>query len=227
MELTYLCCGGPMDFKAEIETKSLERALRMISQEALPEATAHTLNFIALKVERKARSNMESKFTIRTPYTRNSLRVQRRARGNNINRMYATVGSSSHYLARQDQGGRIRAKKFRIPIPTLNARGGSHQSIILRKFAMNQMGNFGQSYGGTTRFFTGVPKGGKRKLGIYYRHNNNRSLMMIRNLESSEVNIKKSGWFTNAVEDEATPEKIREEFNRNARRVIARAQRRA
>jgi hypothetical protein len=204
-----------MDFKAEIETKSLERALRMISQEALPEATAHTLNFIARRVQDDSRKRIQSNFTVRTPYTTNSVRQTRIARGTNVNNMYSQVSSLSGYLNVHDQGGELKAKRSRLNIPTLVTRGGSQKNRIRKRYYANTEG---------TNRFIGEPNG--RPLGLYERTGKG-GLKMLRNLTKNTVRLKKTDFFTGAVEAEATQEKIRQEFNRNARRILNRIQRRA
>lgn len=207
-----------MDFNAEIETKALEQALKMISDDALPEAMSHTLNFITQRVEDKARANVRSSMIVRTPYTTNGIRQDRRARGKNVDRMFARTSVLTPYLQIQDEGGQIQANSIRVNIPTLATRRGSIQNRIGKRYYANT---------DNPNRFIGVPKGGNRPLGVYERYGNNKRLRMLRNLTKNTVRIRPTRFFSDAVKDEATPEKITMEFNRNARRIIARVQRRA
>jgi hypothetical protein len=208
------------DFRADVDTRSYMIAMRALGRDALPGAVADALNAPAAAIEKRARSNVKRQMTVRTPFTLNSIRHDRRARGANIGRMFSRVGSISPYLAIHDEGGVIRAKRRRVAIPTLQARVGRNISRrISGKYALGR-------YDDRTRFFTGRPKGGNRPLGIYERYQSNKRLRMIRNLESDQVRIRRRDWFSEPVRRYGTRQFITAQFKGSAQRRIAAATRR-
>jgi hypothetical protein len=192
--------GSMNGFSAAFEDRVLIQSLRFRSAEALPNAIASTLNMTAHRIEQGSRENAKRKLTVRGKYTTNGIKQHRRARGRNADRMMAGVRIRSEYMAIQNAGGIVRAKRRRYPINTISSRSGSMKNVVRRNLRMDRMGNFGESYGGTTRFFAGAPKGrGNIAPGVYYRHANNKRLMRVVNLSERQVRVPESGFFDDAI----------------------------
>lgn len=205
-----------MSWTADVETKKYIHAMRFLSKEALPATVAETLNSTADAVAGQSKKNVQKRLIVRTKFTLNSIRQDRHARGNDIDRMFSRAGTISKYLPIQEEGGTVRADNRRIPIPTVQARRSrSLQKPISKPYRMNVL-NIG---GG--RFFIGNPKGGNRPLGIWERYQNKKRLRLIRNLESSQVQIRGENWFSDAVKKYGTAQFIRAQFLKIAKRRLS------
>lgn len=210
--------GSSTGFSAAFEDRVLIRRLRWRGEYALPNAVARTLNTTAHRIQQGARENAKKKLTVRTKYTTNGIKQHRHARGRNAARMYAGVRIRSEYMAIQNAGGTIQAARRRYPIHTLATRGGSVKNVVGRKFRMDRMGNFGQSYGGTTRFFAGTPRGrGGIAPGVYYRHRGNKRLTRVVNLSERQVRVPKSRFFDDAIATYASYRAMNRTFRAAAR----------
>lgn len=200
----------------ESETDQLYRALEFMNREALARAVAHSLNATADAVRSAAVVNVKKALTVRVPYTLKSIVQDRSARGNIAAKMFARVGSRSPYLPIHDEGGTIDAKERRIPIPVLSARGGALSAPILQKYRMNVLGVLK----GNKQFFAGKPKGDRFKLlGIYERRG--KTLLPIRHLEASRVQVPRTNWWTEANAKYGTARVVQARFNEQAKAEIA------
>ena len=104
--------------------------------------------------------------------------------------MYSKTGTISPYLPLQETGGVIRARRQRIPVPTLAARRGkSRAGVIAPRFRMSKLGQLGR---GSKFFFMRL-----RKPGIFIRQK--KRLIMIRDLSIASRRIEPTGWFSEAV----------------------------
>ena len=220
-----------MSFSADVDTRAYMNAMRILGREVLPQVVADTLNETADAVTQRSLRYLKRRLITRTKFTTNSVtragakpyKALNKARGNNIQRMFSRAGSISPYLGVQDMGGTQRSQKDRVPIPTLAARTAKNLSkSIARRYNLGKMGNIGTD----GKFFIGRPKGEKRykgrPLGLYERYSGNGKLRLIRNLESTSVNVPASRWFSDAVEELGAPRLIRARFKRNAQRRLKR-----
>jgi hypothetical protein len=203
-----------MNILVQADTKIYVDKLRRLGGTALPDAIADALNEPARLIAIHAKANVKKKVIVRRTYTTNSVRQFGVARGKNIRRMYSLVGSNSDYLWKQDKGMRVKAKKKKIPIPIPNARGGNMNRSILKRYAMNQIGNLDGKGG---RYFAGRARGMNRPVGIYERTHGNRKLKMLRNLESSSVKIPATNWYTEAFRRYGTEKIMADAFIRSAK----------
>jgi hypothetical protein len=217
--------GNILIFMASIwmdsEMQKYVSALKTLGDDLLPEAVATALNAPASAIEKESRRNAKKRLIIRSAYTTNSLKQDRHARGRDISRMFSRVGSNSDYLWKHDTGNTEQAKKSRIPIPTLTARGGNVRSRISRRYAMNTIGNVDGTGG---KFFLGKPRGGGRNasfpVGIYERTGKNTRIKLIRNLSQSSVTIPATNFYTDAEKRYGTDEYIRNKFITTAEKLI-------
>ncbi len=209
-----MSCRMNSGWSADVEIKGYMTTMKFISKEALPGAVVDTLNNTAQANERKMKKNVEKRMIVRTPYTLKSIKQDRHARGQNIARMFSRVGSISPYLAIHDEGGIVQAENKKIPIPTLQARTGKNiRKRIARRYKMNEM-DIGSN------FFMGKPA--SRRLGIYERRKHR--MVMIRNLESSQKKIDPNRWFSDSLKKYGTPQYIRAQFIRAAKKRLKRVQ---
>jgi hypothetical protein len=193
-------------------------AMRIISRDALPGAVAEMLNATAEASANEGKRSVQRKMIVRTKFTTNSIRQDRHARGSNIAAMYSRAGSISPYLAIHDEGGVKNAESSRVSIPTIQARTSrSIRKSIATRYRMNRLGTLR----GNPKYFIGRPSANRGRLGIYERRPGNK-LRMIRNLESYRVRIPKTRWWTNAVGRYGTTQFMRAQFERSARRRLAR-----
>ena len=207
---------GPQ-FNAAWESTVMAQQLRMLSKEALPEAAAIALNQTADAITERAKHNVQQRMTVRTSFTTNSIRTKNRARGGDVGRMFAKTGTISRYLPTQNAGGVIRARRRKVPIPTIAARQGrSERGKVAGRYNMAKIGNIGTD----GRFFIGVPKGGNRPLGLWERHSGNKRLRQIRRLDNTSVSVPRTKWFDDAISAHAPLLGAR--FRRAAQKEITR-----
>jgi hypothetical protein len=206
-------------------------ALKMAGGTVLPEAMAETLNQTADAVTRRQIKNVQRRLRVRTKYTTNSMKSGRakpyhalnKAMGRNINRMYSRAGTFSDYLWLQEDDQTVEGlNSGPVPIPTTKARtSDSIMKAIRKKYRLSENQNLDiGEIGSEHRQFIGVPKGGGRPKGLYERRNNNKRLVMIRNLEKRKVNIKGVHFHRDAVRQYGTPQYIESKFNRVAVRML-------
>lgn len=219
-----------MSLSADTNTRAYMQAMRMLGNDVLPAVVAETLNETADAVTKRSLRYLNKRLTVRTKFTTNSLsrpgarpyKALGKAKGKSVNRMYSRAGSISPYLGIQDMGGTKRASGDRVPIPTLAARTGKRlEKSIAGRYNLGRMGNIE----GSERYFIGRPKGGG-PLGMYERTNKNHKLRMLRNLESREVDVPASQWFSDASDELGNAKFIQARFRRNADRRLKRMARR-
>lgn len=222
-----------MSFRADIDTAAYARAMQRLLREEYPATVAETLNETADAVTKRSERYLKSRLTVRTKFTTNSLKrgaarpyhALNKAVGRNVTRMFSRAGSFSPYLGIQDTGGKQRPRSgSRYPIPTLRARiGRNAERRIAGRYNLGRMGDLGRN----SRFFIGKPKptGGSRPVGLYERRNNNKRLVMIRNLESRSVEIPASRWHRDAANELGSRRMIQARFRRAAQRRFARISR--
>ncbi len=197
-------------FSIKTDVKGYIKKMDKISKELLPKAIVATVNTAARGSHARAIKNIEKDFTLRNEYTRESLMIwqSKYKKGRSIDRINAQVGSISPYLPIQETGGVIRAKRRRIPVPTVFSRGGSKRSVIQKRFrlrAMGQVAGFKQQYtkkGNKRRgkgFFFLPGKGG-HKPGIFIRRAGGMQLRMVRDLSLRSYRLRPTRWHSKAVE---------------------------
>jgi len=191
--------------------------MRYLARDAFPEAVAESINTVARAAHSMSERNIKHDFTLRNSYTLRGLVYYKASPRSNIDRIDAVTGHRAEYMARQDEGFRVRARRRRIPIPTTAARTGKSRSRpVSRKYWMPRLGTIG----GGGKFFIGRPGAGK-KLGIYERMARGR-LRMIRDLSVSSYTVKATGWHTSAVKKYGTASMMGAAWVRSAKRRIAR-----
>lgn len=219
-------------FKSDIETESYIRAMRMLGGQVLPEVMAETLNDTAHAVTSRARVYMHRRHTIRRKFTTNSLYSARakpykmlaKALPSKGARMYSRAGTKSDYMTLQNNGATLKPKiGKRYPIAYQNTRTSKNPAKSIS--ARYNLGNMG-SIEDDGRYFIGTPRGGKRPLGMYERHANNKRLRLLRYLKESRVTITPTRWYSDALAEKGSDRLIKARFRRNAERRLKQISRR-
>lgn len=204
--------------KATMDIPKMKRILRIYGKTAYPDAVAAALNETARAVEKAAKRNAKKKFVIRTPYTLNSIKVDRTARGTNVNAMYARVGSVSPYLGDHDEG---ESYPERETLPTIAARKWNYSNKVVNRWRHNKIGQFTTKYQGSGSAFMGKPRGsGNRPFGIWIRHNANKRLTLIKFVTSKTPKVKGNRWFSDPVRKFGSIEFTRDRFIKAAQRTF-------
>lgn len=132
----------------------LRNALYNHARRGVPYAARNALNRSAFEARREWIEKAEETFTLRNRWTKGSMRVDR-ARGRDMSRMEAVVGSLADYMATQEEGGTVRRQgRTGHPIPTTVASGegmgtGTRKRVVRRpnrlpRIALGQRGRSGQ-----------------------------------------------------------------------------------
>lgn len=203
-----------MGIQATVDEKSLKRTiktLRKLRTSAVPLTVRNTLKSLAFKTQDQAIKNIKEKFTLRTKFTAHKKQVwvnmptQRR-----LQDMRAEVGHTQDYMRIQEEGGTIKANKTYKPIPTKAARiGKSIGKRVRDKFQMRNI-DLGSGY------FFGNPQG---KRGIFQKLKT--KIVMLYDMQFTQVNIKKRTWLESARNTTATPQAVARIFLSQARKTIA------
>lgn len=181
--------------RIQTDTKQLIKALQVLDRKEAPKAVAKGLNESAKILQDEARRNAKSKLIIRKKYSINGIVNDRKAKGDNIGRMFARTVVKNTYMISQETGGKIEPQPGmpKIAIPGLFSRGGLISKTIKSVFYIDKLK-------GSNQFFIGTPKGGDRPMGIYYRWAGNRRLSMLRSLVADEIIRKPVNYFQKAVD---------------------------
>jgi hypothetical protein len=105
------------------DLRRLEKDLKTMADKAVPFAVRNSLNRSAFEGRRIWQAEIQDEFILRNRFTANSVRVEQ-ARGLNVNRMEAALGSIAPYMDTQEFGGRrTGGGRHGAPIPTAVAAG--------------------------------------------------------------------------------------------------------
>jgi hypothetical protein len=201
--------------KTQSNIDAYRKALKWSSREAFPRAVAHSLNAAADAVASAAQKNAKQKLTIRTPFTLRSIKQDRHARGNDIGKMFSRAMVRAPYLEPHDEGATIKAKNTTHAIPYPTARGGSIKRRIMRRYAMNRLGNLANN----PKFFMGLPKGGNRPPGIWERTRGGK-LKPIRYTGSPTVRVKATRFWSEAERRYASKRFVEAQFVKEAEKQL-------
>lgn len=145
-------------FSITSNSKEFMRDLHRIPK-AMQQVTAATLTQTAQAVTKRSERNLGRTMIVRTPFTTRSLRTYKASPGRPIDRQDSVSGTISDYLPVQDEGGKIKAKGRKIPIPTNRLRGADRKKKVSPKYRMNRSGDiqFTRPYKKGAKFFALYP----------------------------------------------------------------------
>ena len=202
-----------MIFRATMQDKAYQAALKSVTKAELPTARSAAINVVARAAHSQSERNIRAKMTLRNKYTLGSLKFYPSKVRSSGAAGYAETGTLSPYLPIQEEGGTVRAKRSRVPVPTLASRSGNKQRVIASRFRLNKMGPLNRKGG---KFFYAP----FRKPGIYYRPSKKR-LVMLRDLTARSIRVKPTHWHTDAVKKFGTQSMMAAAFVREAKKIIA------
>lgn len=202
--------------RATFDHKKYLTYLQAINKEAHTESVRNLLNYQAKGSEKLIKKTVKKKFVVRTNFTINSIKQDRKPLGNNTKRMFSRVVTTSPYLYKQEDGDTENKKS----IPTLFARSNTFKKIVKRQYRQNQLGNFQYDKSKPKTFFLGKPKGGNRTYGIYMRYAKNKKLTKIRNVSQDDVKIKPTKFFSSSVNKYAELKTINKFFSLDAQKNL-------
>lgn len=105
------------------QIRTLERDLKIAASHAFPFATLDALNRAVAGAQIQIRRHLDQRMTLRNQWTKGSIQI-RKARGLDVERQAAEVGSAAEYMAEQEEGFTRRARgRHGVPIPTSAASG--------------------------------------------------------------------------------------------------------
>lgn len=196
-------------FRMTTEATKFSLLLDHMGSEYLKKATARTLNAISTGAAGQQIKNVQTEMIVRTPYTLKSLKRLPASENRPISRQNAIVGSTSPYLTIHDDGGTIRAKNKKIPIPTNVLRGKDRRKRISPSMRI----------GASTRFFVLSPGPVLKAPGIFIRKSK-RKIVKVRDLSQSKIRIKPNHWHTEAVLKYSKYTLISSVFIREAKKLM-------
>jgi hypothetical protein len=203
--------------RATFDHKKYLTYLKAVNKEAHAESVRNLLNYQAKGSEKLIKKTVKKKFVVRTNFTINSIKNDRKPLGNNTKRMFSRVVTTSPYLENQDDGG-IEKKKS---IPTLKTRSDNFKKVVKKQYRQNQLGNFQYEKSKPKTFFLGKPKGNiNRPYGIYMRYAKNKKLTKIRNVSQDDVKIKQTKFFSSSVNKYAELKTINKFFSLDAQKRL-------
>jgi hypothetical protein len=196
--------------KSRIDEKSIRKTIKElheIRKSALPQAVRRTLNDLAFYTRKEAQRQVEKDFTLRNKFTAKRI-VVNRAKQFSIKDMRSEVGHTEEYMRIQEVGGVVKGKGRHKPIPTKETRiSRSSQKMVRKMYRMGQM-QFGNNV-----FATKI----RRKKGVFLRKGKGRrkKIVMLYNLEKTEVKIQKRPWLRPARNKVTTKHNFARIFNKN------------
>ena len=202
-------------FSVTTDVKAWTRKMDRVNKELLPRAQVATLNRACKAAHGRSIRNIKSDFTLRNQYTERSMKFSpAKVRSSGV-AGYAVTGSISPYLPIQETGGVIRARRQRIPVPTLAGRRGKWRKPIPPALRMNRMGQIGTE--GSKFFFLTSP-GGKK--GIFTRKGK-KKIVKVRDISRRSYRVRGTKWHSEAVGKYGNKRVMGQVFVQEAKRQLA------
>jgi len=204
-------------FSITTDVKAWTRKMNRVNKELLPRAIVATVNTAAKGSLARSLKIIRDDFTLRNEYTKKSLIIwkSKYKPGRSIDRINAQVGTKSPSLPIQETGGTIRARRKKIPVPTLAGRRGKWRKPIPPALRMNRMGEIGTE---GSKFFFMTSPGGKK--GIFTRKGK-KKIVKVRDISRRSYRIRPTKWHSKSTEyfrKRGTLERI---FIHHAKRQLA------
>lgn len=203
--------------RATFDHKKYLTYLQAVNKEAHTESVRNLLNYQAKGSEKLIKKTVKKKFVVRTNFTINSIKQDRKPLGSNTKRMFSRVVTTSPYLYKQEDGETENKKS----IPTIFARNNVFKKVVKKIYRQNQLGNFQWDKTKPRNFFLGKPKGKlNRPYGIYMRYAKNKKLTKIRNVSKDDITIKPTKFFSSSVMKYAELKNINKFFSLDAQKRL-------
>jgi hypothetical protein len=186
------------------------KKLTAIRKSAAPLTMRMTLNDLAYVAAARAHGSMKKRFVLRNKWTQRGLVVEH-AKQREIRDMRAIVGHRAEYMLTQEEGGTVRGRKSRKPIPTRQARISKSTKKVVRK--AYRMRNLNVS----SKYFVASPGG---RLGIFQRiGRRGKRVVMLWDLSRRRVHVPRRPWLEPVVKMATRRQDFEKAFFSNAARV--------
>jgi hypothetical protein len=181
---------------------------------AFQKVVAATLTDTAKAVTIRSERNLKRSMIIRAPYTTKSLKTYPASATKPFARQNAVSGTISPYLPIQDEGGKIRAKKKRIAVPTNRVRGKDRKKKVPGKYKLANM---------PKAFVLRPARPVKilKRAALFIREGKKGKLRKVRDIEARDYRLKATHWHTEASKKYGNYAYMARAFERNARRYLA------
>jgi hypothetical protein len=158
-----------MKVSVNVNSIAARRSLNKMIKSQLPYATALAMTRTAQGAVSQLKKESRTRFDRPTPWTQKGFTSTSADKKSKRIRAYVSIRPQQwKYMSYQVQGGTRRPTGTAIPVPTNNLtdrnRYGNMRKNQLKKIIKYE------------RTFSGVPKGGNRPGGVWYRYSNNKRL---------------------------------------------------
>jgi len=191
--------------------KTLLRDLKRV-EGGMQQATAAMLNVISTGAASRQKGNIQRTMIVRGPYTLKSLVHYRASATKPIAKQNAIVGTKSPYLPVHDKGGKVKARKRVIAVPTNKVRGADRKRRVPARYRLDKMAGA----------FILRPNGGRlQRPAMFIRRG--KKLEKVRDLGASSYTLKAKEWHTEAVERFGSKSMREAVFRREGKRILGKA----
>lgn len=206
-------------------TSNSKQFLRDLSKRdgGMQKVTAATLTDTAQAVTKRSERNLKRDMIIRSPgYTLGSLKTYKASPSRPIARQDSVAGTISPYLPIHDEGGKIRARRKVIAVPTNRVRGADRKKKIPKRYIGPIASAFilrPTKHPDTPRIRGGraVPYRLKRAM-VFIRQG--RRIFPIYDIEKDSYQLKATHWHTEAVGKYGNWDYMAQVFRRQARKLL-------
>lgn len=212
LSLLLSWCYNILMVTIKTNEREVRKALSRIPG-AMQEATAAMLNVISTGAASRQKGNVQREMIVRGPYTLKSLVHYKASASKPIDRQNAIVGTKSPYLPVHDKGGKVKAQKKRIAVPTNKVRGKDRKKRVAARYRLDKMAGA----------FILRPNGGRlKRSAMFIREGKRGKLVKVRDLGAAAYTLKANQWHTEAIEKFGRKEMRRAVFVRESKRILGR-----
>jgi hypothetical protein len=183
-------------------------------EKGLQRAAAGALNAVSGAAASRQAANVRRTMIVRGQYTEKSLVHYKAGESKPLAKQNAIVGTKSPYLPVHDKGGRIKARKRVIAVPTNRVRGKDRRKKVPSRYRIDKMAGA----------FVLRPNGGRLKRpALFIRQGKKGKLVKVRDLGASNYTLKARLWHTEAVKKYGTYPMMAAAYRREAKRILGKA----
>jgi hypothetical protein len=182
---------------------------------AMQTVTAATLTDVAKAVTVRSERNIRHDMIVRTPYTTRSLKTYKASPSRPIARQDSVSGTASDYLPIQDTGGKVKARRKVIAVPTNAVRGADRKKKVPSKYRINNMPK-------AFVLHPSSPSKILRRPALFLRRG--KRLIKVRDLGARDYQLKATRWHSEAVGKYGNYAYMGQVFAHNGRRYLKHAE---
>lgn len=182
-------------------------------EKGLERCAARTLTATAQAVTTRSERNIRRDMIVRGTYTTKSLKTYKAGETKPLAKMNSVAGTISDYLPVHDKGGKVKARKKRIAVPTNKVRGKNRKRRVPTRYRLDKMSGA----------FILRQNGGKLKRPGMFIRTGKKKIIKVRDLGASSYTLKARNWHTEAVKRYGNYAFMADEYARQARRLLGHA----